>query len=47
MEDAERCLIDGRRFSTGAQLCEDTKCFVCEDGEWRERFIDRVFGIGP
>ncbi|MEN6438420.1 MAG: hypothetical protein ABFD97_07550 [Syntrophobacter sp.] len=45
--EAERCVLDNNRYSTGSQVCEETKCFVCEDGFWRERFIDRVYGIGP
>jgi len=45
--EAERCLLDSKGYSTGSQVCEEKRCFVCEDGHWRERFIDRVFGVGP
>jgi hypothetical protein len=41
------CLFDGKRISSGGQVCEKDRCYVCRDGSWEERFIDRVFGIGP
>ncbi|MCE5335824.1 MAG: hypothetical protein LLG06_14680 [Desulfobacteraceae bacterium] len=45
--EKDMCLHEGREFSRGAQMCDDKKCFVCENGSWEERFIDRVFGVGP
>lgn len=41
------CLWSGSRYSNGSQVCEEKKCYVCKDGSWEERFIDRVFGVGP
>ena len=46
MED-KLCLWSGSRYSNGSQVCEEKKCYVCKDGSWEERFIDRVFGVGP
>lgn len=45
--ETEKCLINNQKYSKGAQICEEKKCYVCEDGHWRERFIDRVYGVGP
>jgi hypothetical protein len=45
--ETEKCMISGKRFSAGEQLCDDKKCYVCKDGTWQERFIDSVFGVGP
>jgi hypothetical protein len=45
--DTEQCMLSGKRFGTGEQVCDEKKCYVCEDGIWQERFIDQVFGVGP
>lgn len=47
----EACMLNGKKFSIGDQLCEEKICYVCRDGSWEARFEDRVFstgiGIGP
>lgn len=41
------CKVGGKTYSHGTQACESRRCFECNDGRWEERFIDRVFGVGP
>ncbi|NSW87372.1 MAG: hypothetical protein HPY84_13730 [Syntrophobacteraceae bacterium] len=41
------CSIDGRSFSQGELVCDDKRCYRCEGGEWKGRFIDDVYGVGP
>lgn len=45
--EVQSCLIGNREFVKGAQVCEETMCYVCRDGIWKERFIDLVYGAGP
>ncbi len=45
--EVETCLYEGKKFLMGSQVCDDKKCYVCKDGSWEDRFIDRVFGVGP
>jgi hypothetical protein len=45
--EGEKCTLSGKRFGAGEKICDDKKCYVCKNGDWEERFIDRVFGVGP
>jgi len=44
---AGNCLAAGKVYSNGMQICDSTKCHVCEAGEWQDRFIDFIYGVGP
>lgn len=42
-----KCLMGNKVYSNGEQVCDSSKCYVCESGEWNSRYIDLVHGIGP
>ncbi len=41
------CLAGGKVYSKGEQVCDSKKCYLCEAGEWQDRYIDLLYGVGP
>jgi hypothetical protein len=48
METKEKgCSVGEKTYSRGEQVCDDERCYICEAGEWKYRYIDFLYGVGP
>jgi hypothetical protein len=45
--ETNTCLLRDVKYKSGELVCEETRCFVCKDGNWEEGFADRAYGIAP
>jgi hypothetical protein len=43
----EKCSDGEKTYSRGEQICDDKLCYICEEGEWKYRYIDFLYGVGP
>ncbi len=47
MIKGENCMIEKKTFETGAEVCDERLCYVCQDGVWQEKgALDFLIG-GP
>lgn len=42
-----RCLIEGKVFDPGAEVCDEKRCYVCRDGIWEVKSALDFISVGP
>jgi hypothetical protein len=35
--EGKQCKIDAKIFASGSEVCDETLCYVCQDGLWQQK----------